>query len=249
MKYCSIAAADIIKKSAAILFFVFAIITVHAKAIQEDINMEDEKARISYAFGMTVGIDLKDVGLEIDYAAFTEGLKNAMEGTALLDQNEVLEMVQTAFENAIAKQTQELRVKEQNFLARNAMNEAVITTPSGLQYMVLVKGDGPTPAPDDIVRVHYEGSLIDGTVFDNSYYSDTGEEIPLNMVIPGWAEGIQLMNVGSKYRIYIPSSMAYGERGAGQVIPPYSTLIFTIELLEIIEKNDDDEDFWFWDIP
>jgi FKBP-type peptidyl-prolyl cis-trans isomerase len=236
-----IVTADLSKKFAAILFLVFAAITVHAKAIQEDINLEDEKARISYAFGMTVGIDLKEVGLEIDYAAFTEGLKNAMEGAPLLDQDEVLEMVQIAFENAMAKQALESYAKEQQFLAENALNEAVITTPSGLQYMVLVKGDGPTPAPNDIVRVHYEGSRIDGTVFDNSYYSETGEEIPLNMVIPGWAEGIQLMSVGSKYRIYIPSSMAYGERGAGQVIPPYSTLIFTIELLEIIE---DDYEAW-----
>jgi len=245
MKHFPITAADLSKKSAAILFLVFTAITVHARAIQEDINLDDEKARISYAFGMTVGDDLKEVGLEIDYAAFTEGLKNAMEGTPLLDQDEVLEMVQTAFENAMAKQVLELRAKEQKFLAENALNEAVTTTPSGLQYMVLVKGNGPSPAPDDIVRVHYEGMLTDGTVFDNSYYSETGEEIPLNMVIPGWAEGIQLMNVGSKYRIYIPSNMAYGERGAGQVIPPYSTLVFTIELLEIIERDDDE--LWTWD--
>jgi len=231
------------KYRAIALFLVFAAITVHAKAIQEDINLEDEKARISYAFGMTVGSDLKQSGLEMDYAAFTEGLKNAMEEgqTLLLDQDEALEIVQTAFENAMAKQVTELRVKEEKFLAENALNEAVITNPSGLQYMVLTRGDGPKPAPDDIVRVHYEGSLIDGTVFDNSYYSETGEEIPLNMVIPGWAEGIQLMNVGSKYRIFIPSKMAYGERGAGQVIPPYSTLIFTIELLEIIKRNDEAE--------
>jgi len=240
MKHCPV---DLSKKSAAILFLVFAAITVHAKAIQEDINLENEKARISYAFGMTVGGDLKEAGLEMDYAAFTEGLKNAMEGTSLLDEDEALEIVQTAFENAMAKQAMELRVKEEKFLAENALNEAVITNPSGLQYMVLVKGDGPNPAPDDIVRVHYEGTLIDGTVFDSSYYSETGEEIPLNMVIPGWAEGLQLMNVGSKYRIYIPSKMAYGERGAGQVIPPYSTLIFTIELLEIIKSNE----AWTWE--
>jgi len=239
MNHCHITAADLSKKSAVVLFLFFAAVTIHAKAIQEDINLSDEKTRISYAFGLTVGDDLKEVGLDIDYAAFTEGLKDAMEGTALLDQDEVLEMVQTAFENAMAKQAADLRVKEEKFLAENARNEAVITTPSGLQYMVLVKGDGPTPAPDDIVRVHYEGSLIDGTVFDNSYYSETGEEIPLSMVIPGWAEGIQLMTVGSKYRIFIPSNMAYGERGAGQVIPPYSTLVFTIDLLEIIKDDDE----------
>jgi FKBP-type peptidyl-prolyl cis-trans isomerase FkpA len=242
MKHCPIVAAVLCKKSATVLFLVFTAITVHAKAIQEDINLDDEKARTSYAFGMTIGFDLKGAGLEMDYTAFAEGLRNAMEqGQTLLEQDEALEIVQTAFENAAAKQTAELRTKEENFLAENALNEAVITNPSGLQYMVLVKGDGPKPTLDDIVRVHYEGSLIDGTVFDSSYYSETGEEIPLNMVIPGWAEGIQLMNVGSKYRIFIPSKMAYGERGAGQVIPPYSTLIFTIELLEIIKEQENNE--------
>jgi FKBP-type peptidyl-prolyl cis-trans isomerase len=230
------------KCAAIILFLLFTAITANAKAIREDVNLADEKAKTSYAFGMTVGSDLKQSGLEMDYSAFTEGLKNAMEqGPTLLDQDEALEIVQTAFENAMMRQAAELREKEENFLTQNAQNEDVISNPSGLQYMVLVKGDGPKPSSDDIVRVHYEGSLADGTVFDSSYYSEKGEEIPLDMVIPGWAEGIQLMNVGSKYRIYIPSHLAYGERGAGQIIPPYSTLVFTIELLEIISNNNGEE--------
>jgi FKBP-type peptidyl-prolyl cis-trans isomerase len=231
------------KESAAfILLFLITALTVGAKAIREDVNLAGEKAKTSYAFGMTIGSDLKQAGLELDYSAFTEGLKNAMEqGPTLLDQDDALEIVQTAFENAMMKQAAELREKEENFLTQNAQNEEVISNPSGLQYMVLVKGDGPKPSPDDIVRVHYEGSLINGTVFDSSYNTERGEEIPLDMVIPGWAEGIQLMNVGSKYRIYIPSHLAYGERGAGQIIPPYSTLIFTIELMEIISKNNGEE--------
>jgi FKBP-type peptidyl-prolyl cis-trans isomerase len=230
MKHCAIA----------ILLFIAAI-TVQAKAIREDVNLEEEKARISYAFGMTVGNDLKQAGLELDYAAFTEGLKNSMEqGPTLLEPDEALELVQTAFENAMAKQAAELRAKEEEFLAKNALNEDVISTPSGLQYTVLAKGDGPKPSPEDTVRVHYQGALTDGTVFDDSYHLERGEEIPLDMVIPGWAEGIQLMNVGSKYRIYIPSNLAYGERGAGQIIPPYSTLVFTIELLEIIKEQEND---------
>jgi FKBP-type peptidyl-prolyl cis-trans isomerase FklB len=232
MKHCAIA-----------IFFFIAAITVHAKAIQEDINLEEEKARTSYAFGMTVGGDLKQTGLELDYTAFAEGLKNAMEqGPTLLGQDEALEIVQAAFENAMIKQAEGLRAKEEKFLNENALNKAVITNPSGLQYMVLIEGNGPKPSPDDIVRVHYEGSLIDGTVFDSSYHLERGEEIPLDMVIPGWAEGIQLMCVGSKYRIYIPSDLAYGERGAGQIIPPYSTLVFTIELLEIIKNNNEEEE-------
>ncbi|MDR2923913.1 MAG: FKBP-type peptidyl-prolyl cis-trans isomerase [Treponema sp.] len=229
------------KQRAIALFFLFAAITLHAKAIQEEINLADENARISYAFGMTVGVDLKQAGLEFDYAAFTEGLKNAMEQEpALMDQDEALEIVQTAFEKAMAKQADELRAKEEKFLAENALNEGVISNPSGLQYMVLAEGKGPKPSTDDTVRVHYEGALVDGTVFDSSYHLERGEEIPLDMVIPGWAEGIQLMSVGSKYRIYIPSRLAYGERGAGQVIPPYSTLVFTIELLEILDAGGED---------
>jgi len=243
MKQRSIKDVDLSKKSAVIilLFFITAI-TIHAKAIREDVNLGEEKARMSYAFGMTVGNDLRQAGLELDYAAFTEGLKNSMQQEPLLlEQEEAIELVQSAFENAMAKQAAELRVKEENFLAKNALNDGVITTPSGLQYTVLVKGDGPIPSADDTVRVHYEGALTNGTVFDSSYHLEKGEEIPLDMVIPGWAEGIQLMNVGSKYKIYIPSDLAYGERGAGQIIPPYSTLVFTIELLEIIQDNSGDD--------
>jgi FKBP-type peptidyl-prolyl cis-trans isomerase len=229
------------QRTIAILLFITAI-TVHAKAIREDVDLGDEKARMSYAFGMTVGNDLKQAGLELDYSAFTEGLKNSMEKEPLLmEQEEAIELVQTAFENAMMKQAAELRVKEEDFLAKNALNEGVITTPSGLQYTVLVKGDGPIPSPDDTVRVHYEGALTDGTVFDSSFHLEKGEEIPLDMVIPGWAEGIQLMNVGSKYKIFIPSNLAYGERGAGQIIPPYSTLVFTIELLEILQEQEQEQ--------
>jgi len=241
MKHCHIVSADLSKKFAVVLFLFIAAVTVSAKGIQDDIDMADERARTSYALGITVGSDLKQAGLEMDYSAFTEGLKNAMEdGPVVMKQDEALEIVQAAFENAMMKKNAELREKEENFLEQNARNEAVISTPSGLQYTVLVEGKGPKPAPDDIVRVHYEGALTDGTVFDSSYNTENGEEIPLDMVIPGWAEGIQLMSVGGKYRIYIPSHLAYGERGAGQIIPPYSTLVFTIELLEITGKNEED---------
>jgi len=228
VKHCAIA----------VLLFISAV-TVNAKAIREDINMADEKARVSYAFGMAVGGDLSQAGLELNFSAFTEGLKNSMgEGPVLMDQDEALELVQTAFENAMIKQTAGLRVKEEKFLQENALKNGVITTPSGLQYTVLAEGGGPKPSPTDIVRVQYEGALIDGGVFDSSYHLENGQEIPLDMVIPGWSEGLLLMNVGSKYRLYIPSSLAYGERGAGQVIPPYATLVFTIELLEIIQEDE-----------
>ena len=221
-----------------ILCLSLTVMTVHARGIREEADLDAGKARESYAFGMVVGGDLQQAGLEIDYEAFTEGLKAAMEQERTrLDRDEALEIVQDAFENAMTRQAEEQRVKEEMFLTANAANPGITTTESGLQYLVLEEGDGPKPTEEDTVRVHYEGALIDGSVFDSSYNQDQPEEISLDMVIPGWAEGIQLMSVGSKYRIYIPSYLAYGERGAGQIIPPYSTLVFTIDLLDIIKEE------------
>jgi FKBP-type peptidyl-prolyl cis-trans isomerase len=218
----------------------FLALTVQANGIREDVNFTGEKARTSYAFGMTVGGDLEQTGMEIDYFAFTEGLRAAMErGQTIMDRDEALEIVQDAFESAMRKQNAELREKEELFLAENAARPGVQTTESGLQYVILEEGSGPKPAEDDVVRVHYEGALTDGSVFDSSYERDEPEEIPLNMVIPGWADGIMLMTVRGKHRIRLPSDLAYGERGAGQVIPPYSTLVFTVELLDIVTDKED----------
>ncbi|MBO4453702.1 MAG: FKBP-type peptidyl-prolyl cis-trans isomerase [Paludibacteraceae bacterium] len=121
----------------------------------------------------------------------------------------------------------------EKFLQENALRDEVKTTESGLQYEVLKEGKGKKPTAEQTVKVHYEGTLIDGTVFDSSYQRGEPIEFPLNGVIKGWTEGLQLMPVGSKYKLYIPYQLGYGERGAGQQIPPYSTLIFTVELLEI----------------
>jgi FKBP-type peptidyl-prolyl cis-trans isomerase len=242
------------KRSILALCFFLAALMVQANGVREDVDFTGGKARTSYAFGMMVGKDLKQAGLEIDYAAFIEGLRSAMEdGQTIMDRDEALEIVQNAFESAMQKQSAELQAKENAFLAETAALQGVNVTDSGLLYMVLEEGSGPKPTINDIVRVHYEGVLTNGTIFDSSYDRNEPEEIPLNMVIPGWAEGIMLMNVGSKYRLYIPSSMAYGERGAGQIIPPFSTLIFTVELLDIVPedvpyaRDDDDEDETFED--
>jgi len=226
------------KKSFFSFCLFLAALTIQAKGIQEDIDFTGEKARTSYAFGMMVGNDLKQAGLEMDYTAFMEGLRSAMEERqTVMDKDEALEIVQNAFESTMRKQSAELQAKENAFLAENALRPGINITDSGLQYEVISEGDGPKPTVNDMVRVHYEGTLANGTVFDSSYERNEPEEIPLNMVIPGWAEGIMLMNVGSKFRIFIPSSMAYGERGAGQIIPPYSTLIFTVDLLDIVPEN------------
>jgi len=214
---------------------------VQARGIRDDMDMVGEMARTSYAFGMTVGLDLRQAGLEMDYAAFIEGLMAAMErdeADLLLERDEALELVQIAFERALERQSEGLRIQEELFLAANATEPGVQQTESGLQYVVLERGDGPIPTASDTVLVHYEGMLMDGTIFDSSYLRDFPEVIPLQMVIPGWSEAIQLMNVGSRFRFYIPSRLAYGARGAGQVIPPFATLIFTIELLEIVDEAD-----------
>ena len=224
--------------------FLFLAVMVQANGIREDVNVTGEKARTSYAIGMAVGSDLEQYGLKIDYAAFTKGLRAMMENSqTILDIEEALDIVQNAIENALIKQAAELKEREDIFLAENAAQPGIHITESGLQYIILEEGSGPKPEKSDTVWVHYEGALIDGTVFDSSYERNEPEEIPLDMVIPGWAEGIMLMNVGSKHRLYLPSSLAYGERGAGQVIPPYSTLVFTVELLDITgEVNAEDRE-------
>jgi FKBP-type peptidyl-prolyl cis-trans isomerase FkpA len=216
--------------------FLLLAFTVQAKGIREERNFTGGKARTSYAFGMMVGSDLLQTGLEIDYSAFTAGLRTAMEqGQTIMDRDEALEIVQDAFENAMRKQAAALREREDIFLAQNASQPGVKTTDSGLQYLAIEEGRGPKPALSDTVLVHYEGSLIDGNVFDSSYSRGEPIEFPLGAVISGWTEGLQLMGEGSKYRLTIPSSLGYGPHGAGGgQVPPYATLIFEVELLNIV---------------
>ncbi len=134
---------------------------------------------------------------------------------------------------AFSTQAQSAKEKGEQYLAENAKKETVKTTASGLQYEVLTEGTGKSPSATDTVKVHYRGTLIDGTEFDSSYSRGEPAEFPLNRVIPGWTEGVQLMKEGAKYRFVIPSQLAYGSRGAGPVIGPDETLIFEVELLEV----------------
>jgi FKBP-type peptidyl-prolyl cis-trans isomerase len=218
-----------------------AALTVYGKGIVEEVNLADERAKTSLAFGLVIGSDLKQTGLEFDYAAFAEGLKLAVEdGEAPYTTEEAIGIVQAAFQKAMAKQNEENKQKELAFLVENGNRDGVLVSESGLQYEVLVEGSGERPGETDTVRVHYEGALADGTVFDSSYERGESAEIPLDQVIPGWSEGIQLMSVGSTYRLYIPSSLAYGEQGAAQIIPPYATLVFKVELLEIVRIPEDE---------
>ncbi|GHT79243.1 peptidyl-prolyl cis-trans isomerase [Spirochaetia bacterium] len=185
-------------------------------------------ADTSYAFGMYLGADLKSTGLTFNYNEFVKGFQASLEGKELrLSEEAAIEKIQAALAAA-------MRAKETAFLAENGAKNGVTTTASGLQYEVISQGNGAKPGPDDTVEIHYEGTLTDGTVFDSSYDRGEPTEFPLYEVIPGMTEGLQLMNVGGKYKLYIPSGLAYGDQGGGP-IPPGSTLIFTIELLSIVK--------------
>jgi FKBP-type peptidyl-prolyl cis-trans isomerase len=231
------------KKILCACFLLLCVMVLYAKGIREDIQLADEKVRLSYALGLVVGSDFEPgVLLDLDYTAFAEGMKTAIEkGEAKLSEDEAFEMVRTALEKAMAEQNAENRRGEEEFLSANGTRPEVRTTASGLQYEALAEGEGPLPGPADTVRVNYEGTLVDGTIFDSSYERGESEDFPLNQVIPGWAEGLRLMKVGSKYRLYIPSGLAYGAAGTGP-IPPYATLIFTVELLEINQASEADPD-------
>lgn len=203
----------------------------------------------SYAFGTSIGAGLKTTGLStLNYEVLLKGLKDAFTGgKVVLDQQQAQQCINDALAKASAvKNKAEIEANKikyapimkegQEFLEQNKKRAGVQTTASGLQYEVLTAGTGVKPVATDSVLVHYKGTLLNGKQFDSSY--DRGEPIsfPLNRVIPGWTEGVQLMPAGSKYKFFIPYNLAYGERGAGADIPPYSTLIFEVELLKVNGK-------------
>jgi FKBP-type peptidyl-prolyl cis-trans isomerase len=195
-----------------------------------------QEQRISYALGANVGESFKTNGIEINFEAFKEGFNAGMNGTNKFTPEEMNAIFQQLNESIMAKQNAgagEEKAKGEQFLAQNKTKEGVITTPSGLQYKVITMGNGPKPTATDKVNVHYHGTTIDGVVFDSSVQRGETISFPLNQVIPGWTEGVQLMPVGSKFIFYIPSDLAYGDRGAGQQIKPGATLIFEVELFAI----------------
>jgi FKBP-type peptidyl-prolyl cis-trans isomerase len=227
------------KQPVLLICFLLTVFTLHARAIQEDIDRADEKARLSYAFGMLFGSNLQTMPLELDYDAFTKGFKTMLEnGELLFSEDEAVEIVEAAIQASTEKTSAENRLREEQFLASNRQRNGVHVTPSGLQYEIIVEKEGPKPQSNSLVRVSYTGNFIDGTLFDKS--DNEGAFIPLEMVIPGWTEGLTLMSVGSIYRLFIPSQLAYGRNGVQSVIPPYSTLIFTVELFEIIDNSDEE---------
>jgi len=197
------------------------------------------EAQASYGIGLQIGQQLSESGLEgLLPEALLAGLTDALEGnTPVVPVDVVHRALREVHERADAvrqERQKELAVEGQKFLEANAQKEGVNSTESGLQFRVLTQGEGSIPARTDHVRVHYTGKLVDGTVFDSSVQRGEPAEFPVNGVIAGWIEALTLMPVGSKWELTIPHNLAYGERGAGASIPPFSTLVFEVELLEIL---------------
>jgi FKBP-type peptidyl-prolyl cis-trans isomerase FklB len=214
---------------------------------EENLVLKNQKDKVSYSIGMAMGKDFKKQLIDIDPDILAKGIKDALSGgKALLTDQEINETM-TAFQKELMAKQEELlkKVGEKNkaegeaFLAENKKKEGVKTLASGLQYKVIKAGNGKKPTPSDTVTTHYRGTLIDGTEFDSSYRRGQPATFPVKGVISGWTEALQLMELGTKWQLFIPPNLAYGERGAGRNIGPNATLIFEIELISIEEKKED----------
>lgn len=196
--------------------------------------------KTSYAIGLSFGQHLAESGIKgIDYDSFARGVEAMCEQKPLeIDIQEAQQLLNTFFTKLQAEKdaaSADKRKAGEEFLKENSKKEGVKTLESGLQYEILKEGHGAVPTAKDKVKVHYHGTLIDGTVFDSSVKRGEPAVFGVTQVIPGWVEALQLMPVGSKWKLYIPYNLAYGERGAGNMIKPYSTLIFEVELLDIVK--------------
>jgi len=209
-----------------------------------EVKLETQADSAGYAIGILVGNNNKEQvgnapgGSELNMEAMVSGFAQAALDQELQMTPEEADKIVREFFTAAGERQGQANLEEGNaFLEKNKAREGISVTESGLQYEVLKEGDGPKPSATDKVRVHYHGTLIDGTVFDSSVERGEPAVFGVNQVIPGWTEALQLMPVGSKWKIYIPSDLAYGERGAGNDIGPNTTLIFEVELLEILDKE------------
>lgn len=207
-------------------------------------QIKEEMDKLSYALGLGIGHQLKQMGLkgQLKIEDFAQSITDVLDDNQLQMTNAEAQVLVNAFFHEQEKKMQEQRAQAGKaelergrvFLENNEKRAEVTTTKSGLQYEVLTEGTGKHPKATDKVRCHYEGRLIDDTVFDSSYRRNEPAVFGLNQVIAGWTEGLQLMGEGAKYRFYIPYLLGYGESGAGEMIPPYATLVFDVELLEVI---------------
>lgn len=203
--------------------------------------LKTDKEKVSYSIGLNIGSNFKMQSIDIDVDALSKGIKDAIAlNKPLLSEKEIQDTMAAFQKDMAAKQQEKMKVvgdknkkDGEAFLAANKKKEGVKTTASGLQYKIIKEGTGKKPSAKDTVTVNYRGTLIDGTEFDSSYKRGEATSFPVDQVIPGWTEALQLMKVGSKYELYIPSNIAYGERGAGPQIGPNTTLIFEVELVSI----------------
>lgn len=206
-------------------------------AQQDRPALKDTKDKVSYSIGLTVGLNLKRQKIDLNADTFLAGIKDSMSGKEPALNEQQIREVMTQFEKDMNDKQQAAGQKNasdgQKFLADNKSKPDVKTTASGLQYKVVKEGSGATPKATDTVVVNYRGTLIDGTEFDSSYKRGQPASFPVNQVIKGWTEALQLMKAGSKYQLFIPADLAYGARGAGADIGPNSTLVFDVELLDV----------------
>jgi FKBP-type peptidyl-prolyl cis-trans isomerase len=220
--------------------------TASSSATQQPLKLTTQKEKLSYAIGMNIGQSMKKDALDIDPAILTRALKDALSGSKPQMTEEEAKAVITTFRNEMIakKQAEEKKISDANkqageqFLATNKTREGVVTLPSGLQYKIIKQGDGPKPTATDTVETNYRGTLINGTEFDSSYKRGEPATFPVNQVIKGWTEALQLMPVGSKWQLFIPADLAYGPRSPSPEIGPNSALIFDIELLSIKKKEE-----------
>jgi FKBP-type peptidyl-prolyl cis-trans isomerase FklB len=201
---------------------------------EEKLVLKNQKEKVSYIIGMDIGSNFKRQLIDIDPNIVVKGIRDALSGANPLLSKEEIQETMVAFQKELMEK---YKKQGEAFLAENKKKEGVKTLPSGLQYKVIKAGTGKKPKADDIVTANYRGTLIDGTEFDSSYKRGQPATFPVSGgMIPGWTEALQLMEVGAKWQLFIPSNLAYGERGAGGIIGPNATLIFEVELVSIKEK-------------
>ena len=221
---------NIITLSSIILF-----IACKTEKPKESVNLITELDSVSYSLGVNIGENIKKQFEDINLDNFEAGIKDVLEKELepKITDNQAQTIINSYFSKKQQKQSESVIEEGINFLRENGKREGVTTLASGLQYEVIDDGTGPKPTIEDNVTTHYHGTLIDGTVFDSSVDRGEPASFPVGGVIKGWTEALQLMSVGSKWKLYVPYDLAYGERGAGGQIGPYSTLIFEVELISI----------------
>lgn len=202
-------------------------------------GLEGEKERVSYSVGFQMGETLVYGKDQIDLDSFLRGLEHRLNDIDPLLPNDEMDAITGEFETTLASNERNMKNEaELKFLQANAQQKGIFQLASGLQYKVLTSGNGKSPVATDTVRAHYEGRLLTGEVFDSSYERGTPVTLPVNRVIPGWSEALQLMKEGDKWELYVPNALAYGEQGAPPGIPPFATLIFEIELIKIYTEEE-----------